>query len=203
MSAVLNAMLLNIVWLVVLAFFVLAVIGTANWLYWLRKGRQSRNWPTVPGTVVTSQLITRTDVHLTMIRALLTTTLYGVKIRYRYTVDGRSLEGGRIGLTGGGLACSDGAARIRLTEYPVGQGVTVHYQPNKPENADRDGRPRPVSERPGNSRSWVFRSYLVGICDEHVIASQWEKRFRRDPALPARLRRSLFTPRPASRFAMP
>jgi len=135
MSAVLNAMLLNIVWLVVLAFFVLGVIGVANWLYWLRKGRQSRNWPTVPGTVVTSQLITRTDVRLTMIRALLTTTLYGVKIRYRYTVDGRSLEGGRVGLTGGGLARSDGAARIRLTKYPVGRRVTVHYQPNKPENA--------------------------------------------------------------------
>lgn len=33
MSAVLNAMLLNIVWPVVLVFFVLAVIGTANWFY--------------------------------------------------------------------------------------------------------------------------------------------------------------------------
>jgi len=135
MSLVLDTMLQNIVWLVAFVFLLLGVIGTVNWLYWLMKGRQSRNWPTVPGTIVKSQLVTKTDVNATAIRDLLTTTVYGAKIRYSYMVEGRSLEGGRVGLTGSRWARTDDDARNRMAKYPVGQKVTVHYQPNKPENA--------------------------------------------------------------------
>jgi hypothetical protein len=129
------ATLLIIVWLVAAVSLLLGVIGMVNGLYWLWKSRRSRNWPTAPGTIVMSQLITKTDANLTEIRDLLTTTTYGAKIRYSYTVAGRSLKGGRVGWTAGRLARTDHDARKRMTKYPVGQQVTVYYQPDNPENA--------------------------------------------------------------------
>jgi hypothetical protein len=124
----------HIVWLVPVFFLLLGVVGAVNWLYWLWKSRQSRSWPTVPGTIFVSQLVTKTDVDVNSVGFKMITATYGAKIRYSYAVNGRPLKGGRVGWTGG-LARTDRYARKRMAKYPVGRQVTVYYQPGHPENA--------------------------------------------------------------------
>ena len=129
------SILLGLAPFVAVLFLLLGVIGTVNGLYWLWKSRRSRNWPTAPGTIVVSQLITGTDVHHAELRDVPVITTYGAKIRYSYTVDGRPYNGGRVGWTGRGMARTDHYARKRMAKYPVGKQITVYYQPGKPENA--------------------------------------------------------------------
>jgi hypothetical protein len=88
--------------------------------------RSSRDWPTVPGRIVRSEIRgNRAANGLPGFRAL---------IRYAYVVDDEEYEGREV--SGGEFPYrSASSANCRVAAYPVGELVTVRYSPNDPEIA--------------------------------------------------------------------
>jgi hypothetical protein len=88
--------------------------------------RFSRDWPTVPGRIVRSEIRANHAANgLPGFRAL---------IRYAYVVDDEEYEGREV--SGGEFPYrSARSANRRVAAYPVGELVTVRYSPNDPEIA--------------------------------------------------------------------
>jgi len=88
--------------------------------------RASRDWPTVPGRVVRSEIrANRRANGLPGFRTL---------IRYAYVVDDEEYEGREV--AGGEFPYrSARSANRRVAAYPVGELVTVRYSPDDPEIA--------------------------------------------------------------------
>jgi hypothetical protein len=86
--------------------------------------RASRDWPTVPGRVVRSEIRTnRLANGLPGFRPL---------VRYAYVVDDEEYEGREV--AGGDFPYrSNRSATRRIASYPVGELVTVRYSPDDPE----------------------------------------------------------------------
>jgi hypothetical protein len=96
---------------------------------WLRtRSAQSRQWPSVEGTVLESRV---DDAHLEFMKPVL---------RYRYAVDGRSYLGFRVAFSGYGISRQAMASLIR--PYAAGQPVRVYYDPGNPASAVLDNRGR-------------------------------------------------------------
>jgi len=88
--------------------------------------RASRDWPTVPGRIVRSEIRSNRGANgLPGFRTL---------IRYAYVVDDEEYEGREV--SGGEFPyrTAHGANR-RVAAYPVGELVTVRYSPDDPEIA--------------------------------------------------------------------
>ena len=98
-----------------------AVVGAVDW----DRAADSVGWPTVTGTVVTSRV-----EHSTNHRRGRTTHSHSAHVSYRYEVDGRALESGRIGFRMHGSTESE--ARATVGRYPEGSSVTVRYSPDDP-----------------------------------------------------------------------
>jgi hypothetical protein len=88
--------------------------------------RASRDWPTVPGRIVRSEIRgNRAANGLPGFRAL---------IRYAYVVDDEEYEGREV--SGGEFPYRSARnANRRVAAYPVGELVTVRYSPDDPEVA--------------------------------------------------------------------
>jgi hypothetical protein len=88
--------------------------------------RAGRDWPTVPGRVVRSEIRSNRKANgLPGFRAL---------IRYAYVVDDEEYEGREV--SGGEFPYrSARRANRRVAAYPVGELVTVRYSPDDPEIA--------------------------------------------------------------------
>ena len=88
--------------------------------------RFSRDWPTVQGRIVRSEIrANRAANGLPGFRAL---------IRYAYVVDDEEYEGREV--SGGEFPYrSARSANGRVAAYPVGELVSVRYSPNDPEIA--------------------------------------------------------------------
>lgn len=104
-----------------IAGFVVAVYGTPEVLL----ARKSGNWPTVPGTVVSSDV---DSSHVGRGR-----TKYWPEVEYEYLVDGELFEGNRIShihirLIGTFL----GGATRTADHYRLGREVKVAYDPDNP-----------------------------------------------------------------------
>jgi hypothetical protein len=80
------------------------------------------------GVVLTSK-VTETESH----DEHGSTITYGVDIRYRYHVGGKTLESGRYRFAAG--SSSDNWARTVVNEHPVGSKITVYYDPAQPQEA--------------------------------------------------------------------
>jgi hypothetical protein len=95
---------------------------------------RAMRWPTVPGTIVTSEI--RGDFveygigpRSGRVYAQTTSHFYTT---YKYTVDGREYTSGRVDvLTDGGAD----RQHERLRRYPVGAAVQVHVSPSDPMEA--------------------------------------------------------------------
>lgn len=92
-----------------------------------QRGRESANWPTVTGIVLSSQLAEDSDSD--------NRRLYGASIRYGYSVAGKSYESDRVKWGGDYKTSTGGWARKQIEKYPVGAQVKVHYDGSKPEVA--------------------------------------------------------------------
>jgi hypothetical protein len=99
--------------------------GAAAGMSWLWvKSLVSRRWPTASGRIISMQL--DLNPH---------NRLQGrVSVSYEYQVQGQLLCGTRVRF-GDWLIYSAFAARSIAARYPQGKGVTVHYNPRKPEDA--------------------------------------------------------------------
>jgi len=118
--------LFNSVFLLVVALFRCGVVVVLDSFAIAAAVQQTRavDFPTVPGTVMHSDI--------TEIRGSKGSVRRRANIRYRYTVDGQEFIGTRVNLST--LALGDGTrqARTVVTAFPVGQAVTVYYDPSAP-----------------------------------------------------------------------
>lgn len=107
-----------------------------------RKSKASLQWPSVPGTVLSSEMVTdRTGDIVT----------FTPVVRYAYMVNGQPLQSTRVRFS---------AARGKkiVDKYPRGCPVQVFYDPQAPANA--------VLERGGSTRAMMFVGVAVfaGFC---------------------------------------
>jgi hypothetical protein len=139
-------------WAVFQLFVLFAVIcwPIAAWFilsgrYSRDMARASRNWPTVPGKVLASEVLR--SLPLTAQNSLDYT--YTPTIRYAFEVGGKAYEGDTIqfGLVSGKNPILEEAV---LKPYPVGAKVNVHYDPANPKNSVLD-----TSLRSGSGRLWA------------------------------------------------
>jgi len=96
------------------AFFV--VIGIVG----LMDGLASRSWDAVSGEIIESRFSLARSQRVYWV----------VEIRYRYTVEGLTYEGDRVGFWKGRRFWSPGAAERLVTMYPKGCIVTLFVSPS-------------------------------------------------------------------------
>jgi hypothetical protein len=126
----------------VLALLVATGLGAGGWLI-IRaildgnKSKASLLWPSVPGSVVFSQMMTYAAGEGT-------TSI--PKVTYSYEVNGQALQCSTVKF---GVARS---AKI-VAKYPVGAAVEVFFDPQKPSNA--------VLEKGGSTTSMLFGGVVI------------------------------------------
>ena len=96
------------------AFFV--VIGIVG----LMDGLASQGWDAVSGKIIESRFSLARSRRVYWV----------VEIRYRYTVEGLTYEGDRVGFWKGRRFWSPGAAERLVTMYPKGRIVTLFVSPS-------------------------------------------------------------------------
>lgn len=91
------------------------------------EAKASDSWPNVPGIITHSDISQSTDDGKTM---------YATEINYNFNIGNNSYSGNRISLTSNNTKTSNiGSVKKTLQKYPVGQQVTVYYDPELPNNA--------------------------------------------------------------------
>jgi hypothetical protein len=108
--------------------FVFFLIGAAlTWWGWtiLRDARASADWPAAPGVITDSSLEFNQDED---------GDSYTPHVAYTYQVNGVSYESYTIKF-GENTYSSERTAQEIIGQYPVGQEVTVFYDPTDPDSA--------------------------------------------------------------------
>ncbi len=82
----------------------------------------ARDWPTTPGTVLSSTLEIDSDAE---------STTYTPRLSYSYTVDGAPHHASRITFAQRSMLGESWARKI-VRDHPAGAEVTVHYDPSRP-----------------------------------------------------------------------
>ena len=117
-------------------------LGVFAWgLVRLLIAARTRQWPTAPGTIVSSRVTQREapastgerDVGSDR-RPMPPQTLYRAEVSYRYAVDSRPYTGSSI-LLDDIETSSEGYARGLVERYPPGARVDVYHHPSNPERA--------------------------------------------------------------------
>lgn len=102
--------------LMLTAWFVVGMIGFV-------KAVVSKNWPTVSGTVISSQVLRPSGKN----------TKYTAEVIYTYKVDGKEYQSKKLKATA--ARGTSEWARNKVEEYPSGKDVIVHYNSKKPDIA--------------------------------------------------------------------
>lgn len=90
------------------------------------KAASSNSWPTVRGTILSSEISSSTDSD--------SDTTYTSDIRYSYSVGGSPIEGSQV-LFGEGSTSDYDAVQKLVDRYPEKSLVTVYYNPDDPTEA--------------------------------------------------------------------
>jgi hypothetical protein len=91
------------------------------------EAKSSESWPSATGVITNSDIQQSADDGKTM---------YAAEINYEFTVENKSYTGNRISLTSGNSRTSSlREVKKDLQKYPVGEKVTVYYDPELPNNA--------------------------------------------------------------------
>jgi hypothetical protein len=113
----------------------LFMLGFALWR--AVQGARTRKWPSVPGTVLTSNTIARRAKKLQSEEGEeepTTQVLYHAEIKYTYTVGGREYTGEHLRLDSLEVSSEEHARKV-TARYPQGASVTVYYNPADPSQA--------------------------------------------------------------------
>ncbi|MFH0863166.1 MAG: DUF3592 domain-containing protein [Candidatus Altiarchaeota archaeon] len=107
--------------------FLLVGLGVSYLGYTIYEtGEASKNWPTVSGTVLISNVATAHDSDGDI--------TYKAALDYNYSVSGRVYHSNKI--SSGDYGSSDSShAQDIVSDYPIRKKVTVYYDPAKPSNA--------------------------------------------------------------------
>jgi hypothetical protein len=109
-----------------LLFSVIAAWMLGREILLLRRGKQSETWPFTEGEVVSSHVKSRHDSD--------GDTSYSAAVRYEYEVNGTTYVSRTISF-GSKLYFGRFSAEEVVATYPVGEKVTVYYDPNHPKIA--------------------------------------------------------------------
>ncbi len=103
----------------------------------LMESLEAMSWPTVVGEVTRSELKIETHSIRTRssngIRGSAKEDIYTPLIDYTFEVDGKEFQGNRTKAIRGGNLADRASVEATLKKYPVGQSVTVSYNPTDPE----------------------------------------------------------------------
>ncbi len=110
--------------------FLFIVFGGIVFFMWglppLEYSNTSKNWPSVPGEVIKSEVETyRRDGN----------THYLPDIVYTYAVDGKTYTSSKITVGDPPLDSNISPAKRAQAEYPVGKAVDVYYDPEVPSSS--------------------------------------------------------------------
>jgi len=127
-----------------LGIFIVVGIGLTYYgTTMLITSNDSMHWPTASGTVLNSTYTT-THEHRNVNNHYVDVTYYWPHVSYQYMVSNVSYTSSKITLISSGSDHYSSVATI-LGRYPVGQTVTVHYNPSDPSQAiletDTQGAP--------------------------------------------------------------
>ncbi len=90
-----------------------------------KRSKAAQTWPSVPGTIVRSEVVTHTDYDSEDNAS----TSYEPVVAYQYSVMGQEMTGSRIAY-GANRFSYKKCAEI-CSKYPVGSQTMVHYNPEK------------------------------------------------------------------------
>ncbi len=111
----------------VFALFTLLFIGQA---WSIAPALRTRFWPSVPGKVVSVRVTRHRDAKPAG------AWRFTPEITYRYSVDGRTYENGRLSFSRPPVSTPDRQhAKAVAARYPRGNRVRVYYDPRRPEYA--------------------------------------------------------------------
>jgi Protein of unknown function (DUF3592) len=107
--------------------FIVVGAGFVIWsVFGLVSAVLSRQWPSVPGTIVVSDLHRANDEG---------SYTYRPEVCYRYSVSGTEYVA-NVTRYGDGISLSTSKPAVKtVRKYPVGKLVTVHYNPHNPSEA--------------------------------------------------------------------
>jgi hypothetical protein len=104
---------------------VVGVVGIFPLVQSIREARASRDWPTVSGVIVTSEVERTPDpTHIS----------FQPKVEYSFVAEGRGWSGNRISYAGFGSTKRDAAEAV-VSRYPVGSNVLIYYRKSDPNTA--------------------------------------------------------------------
>jgi len=131
-------------------FLVLGIIFIVVALNMRRKAAASQNWPTVPGVITSASVAESVSSDEDG-----PSTSYQPRVVYTYQVAGVDYQAS--GLSFGAVRSgSRRSAEQALQAYPVGQPVTVHYNPQKPSEAV-------LNPQAGGSKAFLIAGIVLAV----------------------------------------
>ena len=116
-----------------------------------KRAKAAQTWPTIPGVVLSSHV----EVNSSTDSDGSSSTTYKPVVAYRYEIMGLEYTGDRIAF--GSNTFSHKKSYEIIGHYPVGQPVTVHYNPDKPQDAVIE------AEAKGGVASLIIGIVLMGV----------------------------------------
>ncbi|MDO8571970.1 MAG: DUF3592 domain-containing protein [bacterium] len=110
---------------------VFVIVGGATLFIWgiptIQKAYESKNWPSVQGTITVSNFVTDRSTNSDGSDA----TTYKADIGYDYILNGQTHSGSDVSF---GAYSSSNASEMRsiVNRYPLGKSVAVYYNPKDP-----------------------------------------------------------------------
>jgi hypothetical protein len=98
----------------------------------IRKAKAAAAWPTVPGKLLSSEVVAHTGIHSGR-RGSKGQASYQPVVRYSYSVGGKELSGATIGLVD--VRGSKAAVERKIAAFASGKELAVHYDPADPKRA--------------------------------------------------------------------
>ena len=127
-----RSMLDNLPWMrgiLIVVLFIIAWNLVREGLWVFRMSRKSATWPSVVGTIVSSEIVYCAGGGGDAVQT------YEVKLAYEYSVGGTAYRCDRFGWRGDRSTSWKGHAKRIAASYPVGHAVTVYYDPADPAQA--------------------------------------------------------------------
>lgn len=94
----------------------------------------SREWPTTQGQITSSRIVQVSERVSPKGDHSSYPPKYEARLSYSYQVDGQPYSGNRLRIRSHAYS-NEKHARRELANYPVGQQVEVHYNPEEPESS--------------------------------------------------------------------
>ena len=134
-------------------FLVFVMVGIAV-LFWgygsFQKSQEAKSWPTTKGKIISSEIHSYWS-HSGTGRKRHMKMMYGAKVQYKYSADGKTYLSDRISFGEFDSSSRKDAQKV-VDKYPPDKEISVYHDPAKPENA--------VLE-PGK-RGGIFIAFIVG-----------------------------------------